>query len=199
MSNEITVRLICSIDEMCSILENKGFKIVDKYSLDDTYYISKELDETKLSPREVLNHYILVRKITQYRGLNFKDSYNIIKITYKNKNFSSDGEILSQDKVDCEITEIEDGKKLLKALGYKAIMDIKENSIVYGKDEIKIAIKDVKNDDDLIEIETIENNNKYDTTEKLKLMIRELNIPIDESDFFVKKAENKLKKILGVR
>lgn len=199
MSNEITVRLICSIDEMCSILENKGFKIVDKYSLDDTYYISKELDETKLSPREVLNHYILVRKITQYRGLNFKDSYNIIKITYKNKNFSSDGEILSQDKVDCEITEIEDGKKLLKALGYKAIMDIKENSIVYGKDEIKIAIKDVENDDNLIEIETIENNNKYDTTEKLKLMIRELNIPIDESDFFVKKAENKLKKILGVR
>lgn len=199
MSNEITVRLICSIDEMCSILENKGFKIVDKYSLDDTYYISKELDETKLSPREVLNHYILVRKITQYRGLNFKDSYNIIKITYKNKNFSSDGEILSQDKVDCEITEIEDGKKLLKALGYKAIMDIKENSIVYGKDEIKIAIKDVENDDNLIEIETIENNEKYDTTEKLKLMIRELNIPIDESDFFVKKAENKLKKILGVR
>lgn len=199
MSNEITVRLICSINEMCSILENKGFKIVDKYSLDDTYYISKELDETKLSPREVLNHYILVRKITQYRGLNFKDSYNIIKITYKNKNFSSDGEILSQDKVDCEITEIEDGKKLLKALGYKAIMDIKENSIVYGKDEIKIAIKDVENDDNLIEIETIENNEKYDTTEKLKLMIRELNIPIDESDFFVKKAENKLKKILGVR
>lgn len=199
MSNEITVRLICSMNEMCSILENKGFKIVDKYSLDDTYYISKELDETKLSPREVLNHYILVRKITQYRGLNFNDSYNIIKITYKNKNFSSDGEILSQDKVDCEITEIEDGKKLLKALGYKAIMDIKENSIVYGKDEIKIAIKDVENDDNLIEIETIENNDKYDTTEKLKLMIRELNIPIDESDFFVKKAENKLKKILGVR
>lgn len=199
MSNEITVRLICSMNEMCSILENKGFKIVDKYSLDDTYYISKELDETNLSPREVLNHYILVRKITQYRGLNFKDSYNIIKITYKNKNFSSDGEILSQDKVDCEITEIEDGKKLLKALGYKAIMDIKENSIVYGKDEIKIAIKDVENDDNLIEIETIENNDKYDTTEKLKLMIRELNIPIDESDFFVKKAENKLKKILGVR
>lgn len=199
MSNEITVRLICSMNEMCSILENKGFKIVDKYSLDDTYYISKQLDETKLSPREVLNHYILVRKITQYRGLNFNDSYNIIKITYKNKNFSSDGEILSQDKVDCEITEIEDGKKLLKALGYKAIMDIKENSIVYGKDEIKIAIKDVENDDNLIEIETIENNDKYDTTEKLKLMIRELNIPIDESDFFVKKAENKLKKILGVR
>ena len=78
-------------------------------------------------------------------------------------------------------------------------MDIKENSIVYGKDEIKIAIKDVENDDNLIEIETIENNDKYDTTEKLKLMIRELNIPIDESDFFVKKAENKLKKILGVR
>ena len=37
MSNEITVKLKCSINEMQTILENKGFKQVKKYSLNDTY------------------------------------------------------------------------------------------------------------------------------------------------------------------
>ena len=194
MNNEITLRITCSINEMCSILENKGFKVVDKYSLDDTYYILKNIDETKLPFSKVLNNYVLIRKITQYKGLNFNYSHNIIKITYKNKKISSTGEILSQNKIDCEIIKIEDGKKLLKALGYKEIMNIKENSLVYEKDEIKITLKDVEDDDKLIEIETIENNKKYDTIDKLKKKIKKLDLPIDESNFFVKKAENKLLK-----
>ena len=199
MSNEITVRLKCDIDEMCNILENRKFKVVDKYSLDDTYYISNNIDISKLSPREILNNYVLIRRIKQFEGLKYTNSREIIKITYKSKNIASNGEIISQEKVDCEISKKEDGKKFVEALGYKELMNIKEDTIVYGKGQLEIAIKNIENEDKLIEVETIENNKDYDTTDKLKQMIRELNIPIDEGDFFVKKAENKLKKILGVR
>lgn len=197
MSNEITVKLKCSIEEMYNILENKGFKIVDKYFLDDTYYISKDLDITKLSPREVLNHYILIRKIKQYEPSNFTSSYDIIKMTYKNKDIAPNGDIISQEKVDCEIKNLEQGKSFIKAIEYKEIMSIRESSLVYGKNELEIAIKDIENGDNLIEVETVENNEQLDTVNKLKQMIRELEIPIDESDFFVKKAERELKKILG--
>lgn len=31
MSNEITVKLTCSIEELCNLLENKNFRIVEKY------------------------------------------------------------------------------------------------------------------------------------------------------------------------
>ena len=37
MSNEITVKLKCSIKEFCNIIESKGFEIVDRFLLDDTY------------------------------------------------------------------------------------------------------------------------------------------------------------------
>ena len=37
MSNEITVRITCTLQEMCNILKNKGFSIVDKYNLVEKY------------------------------------------------------------------------------------------------------------------------------------------------------------------
>lgn len=75
-------------------------------------------------------------------------------------------------------------------------MNIIENDIVYGKDNFEIAIKDIENGDNLIEIETISNNSNIDTIEKLKTQIINLQIPVDISNFFVKKAEIELDKII---
>ena len=63
MSNEITVKLKCSISEIKNILKNKDFKIVDKYQMEDTYYISKYIDINKLSSQEILKSYVLIRNI----------------------------------------------------------------------------------------------------------------------------------------
>ena len=65
MSNEITVRISCSLEEMYNNLENKGFKIVDKYYLEDIYYIPKEIDIRKHPTRKILSKYVLIRNITQ--------------------------------------------------------------------------------------------------------------------------------------
>lgn len=197
MSNEITIRLKCSIDEIHDILENKGFKVIDKFEVEDTYYISKDIDITKLSPREILNYYILIRNIKQYEPSEFINSYEIIKITYKHKNIASNGDIISQEKYDCEIKELEQGKNLLKAMDYKELMKTKEKNRVYYKKGLEIEVKDIEDGDNLIEVETVENNKELNTIDKLKQKIRRLNIPIDESNFFVKKAEIKLKKVLG--
>lgn len=197
MSNEITIRLKCSIDEIHDILENKGFKVIDKFEVEDTYYISKDIDIAKLSPREILNYYILIRNIKQYEPSEFINSYDIIKITYKHKNIASNGDIISQEKYDCEIKELEQGKNLLKAIGYKELMKTKEKNKVYYKEGLEIEVKDIEDGDNLIEVETVENNKEFNTIDKLKQKIRRLNIPIDESNFFVKKAEIKLKEVLG--
>lgn len=73
-------------------------------------------------------------------------------------------------------------------------MNIVENDIVYGKDDFEIAIKDIKNGDKLIEVE---NNNKINTIEKVKKQIIDLEIPIDDTNFFVKKAEIELDKLMN--
>lgn len=196
MSNEITVRINCSLEEMYKNLENKGFKIVDKYYLEDIYYIPKEIDIRKYPTRKILSKYVLIRNITQFIPDKFIDKYNLFTITYKSKNISEDGTIIEQNKKDCIIQDIEQGKEIIKALGYKDIMTIREKTIVYCKNELKLAIKNVENGDNLIEIETIEDNPELDTTDKLKEKINELHINIDTKDYFVQKAEIELNRIL---
>ena len=196
MSNEITVRITCSLQEIYNILKDKEFSIVDKYNLEDTYYVLNNIDIRKQPIRELLKKYVLIRNITQFVPEDFIDSYNLFTMTFKNKNIALDGTIINQDKKDCQIQNLEQGKAFIESLGYKEIMTIKENAIVYGKGKLKLAIKDVVNGDNLIEIETIENDPELDTTDKLKAMINELQIPIDTNDYFVKKAEIELKKII---
>ena len=192
MSNEITVKLKCTIDEINSILENKGFKIVERFLLDDTYFIVKDIDIKKETPRQIFQKYVLIRNITQY----IPNKYNVIKLTCKNKQIIDTGEIINQKNVNCEIKSVQEGKNFLDSIGYKEILNIKENDVVYEKDDFKIAIKDVINGDNLIEIETVKNNIELDTIEKLKVKLNELQLPIDTNDYFVKKAEIELEKIL---
>lgn len=196
MSNEITVRLEGSLQEIYSILEQKGFSIVDKFYLNDNYYIEKDIDIRNLPVREILSEYVLIRKITQFEPINFLNSYNILNMTYKKKDIALDGTIIRQEKCNCQIYNQEQGKEFLEKLGYKEIMNIKEKDIVYEKDGLKLAIKDIENGESLIEVETVKDNQKLDTIEKLKAVINELQIPIDTNDYFVKKAEIELKKIL---
>ncbi len=191
MSNEITVRLLCNINEICNLLENKNFKVVDRFFMDDTYYVQKSIDILKLTPRDILKNCVLIRDITQY--VSPKESTKL-KMTYKKKEILENGEIVSQENISVGINSIEDGEKFLSAIGYKKLMNIKENDIIYAKKGFEIAVKDIIDGEKLIEIEA---NKTYDTIDKLKQMIINLSLPIDKNNFFVKKAEIELKKILG--
>lgn len=91
--------------------------------------------------------------------------------------------------------DIEEAKSLLEAIGYKEIMHIKENDVVYEKNEFQLAIKDIDGGDKLIEVETQENE-ELNTVDKLIQKINKLNIPIYTDNYFVKKAEIELNKIL---
>ena len=158
--------------------------------MNDAYFVPETLNLDRMSTREILSKAVLIREI---RG---KMSDRITKrITFKIKNFDEHGNILSQEAVNCDILDIEDAKKLLKAIGYKEIMNIKEDDAVYEKDGFKLAIKDINSGDKLIEIET-EENKDLDTIEKLIEKINEIEIPIYTDNYFVKKAEIELDKVL---
>lgn len=181
---------------MYKILENKGFSIIDKFDLEDIYFIKKEINIKNNSINEILKEYILIRKVTQFIPDNFKTMNTEWKLTLKRKNILTDGTIINQEKIDCEIQNVEQGKKFLEAIGYKNIMTIKEKDIVYGKEDLKLAIKNIENSDNLLEIETVENNTELNTIDKLKDKLNELQIPINTDNYFVKKAEIELKKAL---
>ncbi len=190
-SNEITVKIKVKLDKFYKLVEEKGFKVVNKFSMDDTYFIPKTLKLETMSTREILSKAVLIRDIKS--GISDRITK---KITFKIKNFDEYGNILSQESINCDILNIEDAKKLLKAIGYKEIMNIKEDDVVYEKDGFELAIKDINNGDKLIEIETKENND-FDTIEKLIKKVNEREIPIYTDNYFVKKAEIELDKVLN--
>ena len=113
MNNEITLKLKCSINEICQILEYKNFRLVDKFTLNDTYYIPVDLDIKELTPREILSKSILLRDITQQ-----EPQMKIYKLTYKKKEIDKKGNILNQNKIDCRIYDITEGKRILEAINY---------------------------------------------------------------------------------
>lgn len=188
-NNEITVKIITSKEKLISALEQKGFSSGRRFSLDDYYYIPNELNIKDVSTREIISKCIIIRNI-------FNDKGCTKIITYKIKEFNNNGDILNQKAINCDIYDIEQAKLLLEAIGYHQIMNIKEDNIIYCKDNLELAIKDIKNGDILIEIETVPNSN-LDTIDKLKNAITELEIPILPNEFFIKKAEIELNKILN--
>lgn len=137
--NEITVKIKCEINELSTILEKKGFNVVNRFTMNDIFmipnYIKKEINN--LTSREILKKAILIRDIdNQFKG------HKNRKITFKKKEFNNNG-------------------------------------------------------DKLIEVETVANNNKINTIEKIKKQIIDLEIPIDATNFFVKKAEIELDKLMN--
>ena len=62
-SNEITIKIKCQLSEFYKIIEEKGFKKIRQFSMDDTYFIPKEIELDKLSTRDILSKAVLVRDI----------------------------------------------------------------------------------------------------------------------------------------
>lgn len=190
-SNEITVKIKGNLKEFYKIIESKNFKIIDEFSMNDSYFIPEKLKLSEMSTRKILSNAILIRDIRdKISGKTVK------KITFKIKQFDEDGNIVNQSAINCNVYEVEEAKKLFEAIGYKQIMNIYEEDIVYEKDGFQLAIKDIKNGEKLIEVET-EKSEELNTIDKLIKKINEINIPIYTDNYFVKKAEIELDKILG--
>lgn len=190
-SNEITVKVKGNISELYSKLEKKGFRIIDEFTMNDTFLIPNNLPIETMSTRDILANAVLVRDI---EGKTEKRRTK--KLTFKRKNIDNEGNILSQDSINCDILNVQDAKKFMEAIGYREIMVIIEDDQVYEKNGLELAIKNIKNADTLIEIETEENNSEINTIDKLKEKINGLEIPIYTDSYFVKKAEIELDKVL---
>lgn len=186
-ANEITIKITCTNNELIKLLTSNGFTEGRKFTLDDYYLIPKDLDIEHLTTREILSKAIIVRYIVNNNKITQK-------LTFKKKNINENGEIISQKAINCDILDIKDGINLFNEIGYYEIMNIKESDVIYYKDKIELALKFIENNNTLIEIETDDN---FDTVDKLKELVMKLEIPIEKDNYFVKKAEDALNKILN--
>ena len=176
--------------EYAKTAEEKGFKVEDKFKLDDSFFVLENLDLENMTTREILANAVIVRIVERDGGRLVKN------ITYKKKVFDDEGNILSQSKVECDVLNEEDAKRLFSAIGYKEIMRIKESDIAFEKDGFSFAVKDIENGAKLIEAEADLKIEEMNSLEKIKAMFDKYEIPIYKDDYFIKKAELELNKIL---
>ena len=189
-SNEITVKVLDTKENLIKLLENKGFTKSRTFSLDDYYMVPSDLNIENMPTREIISKAVLVRGIKRDKG------ESIPMLTFKRKDINENGEILSQEAINCSVYNVEDAQNFMKAINYKDLINIYEDDIIYEKENLEIEIKNVRDGDLLIEIET-NPNTEFDTIEKLKNVITELQIPIEPNEYFVKKAEVQLNKLLN--
>ena len=155
-SNEITVKVDTNMKEIEEILINKDFKLSDEFTCEDNYFIPKDVDIKSETIREIIKKAIIIRKVRNDKVL-----------VFKKKNINENGDILEQEKFECDILDIDKAKKFLEAIGYKNVMNISEKDICYSKDGLKLAFKDIKNGDILMEVET-QDIEGFRTTKELK-------------------------------
>ena len=184
-SNEITVKVNTNMKEIEEILINKDFKLSDEFTCEDNYFIPLNMNIKKESIRDIIKKAIIIRQVTNDKVL-----------VFKKKNIDQNGDILKQQKFECNILDVNEAKRFLEAVGYKSVMDIFEKDICYSKDGLKLAFKDIKNGDILMEVET-QDIEGFRTTKELKEKVLKLNLPIDTSNFFVKKAEVELGRVIN--
>ena len=187
--NEITVQVTCNYEELHSLLIKQGFKIIEKYTVIDEYLISKDYDLKNKNSLDILKECVIVRYIEN----------TLKELLYKYKEYSNNGDILKQAKVSCKVNDIKEASNFMKTIGYKELIHIQNNSVVYTNDKIELAVQLVNDKYIFIELEDKSEylNKTYSSIEEMKEEINLYNLPIVKDKYFAKKAaiilEDKLK------
>ena len=187
--NEITVQVTCNYEELHNLFIKQGFKIIEKYTIIDEYLISKDYDLKNKNYLDILKECVIVRYIEN----------EVKELLYKYKEYSNNGDILKQAKVSCKVNDIKEASNFMKTIGYKELIHIQNNSVVYTNDKIEFAVQLVNDKYIFIELEDKSEylNKTYSSIEEMKEEINLYNLPIVKDKYFAKKAvivlEEKLK------
>ena len=143
---EITVRLNEDKKTAMEKLSKLGYKVIRQSDVDDIYMTTK-LDELNSE-----NIQYILKKSLLLRKLNVSGK-EIKKITYKNKEIDSQGNVISEQKVNLDCEDIGKAKELFSYVDFKELVRVKYHVTVYEKDGIEFAFQDVENLGTLIEYE----------------------------------------------
>ena len=188
METEITVLVNSDYETLKRQLEKKNFKIIDEYQVNDIYMIDKNIDLNKLNNLEILKKCVLVRDIVDIKKV----------LLYKYKKYADNGDIIEQGKVDCPITDVDKAVSFMETINYRTLFKIYDKCIVYTNGETELVVQLVNNEYIFIEMEAECSNidKVYKDVNEMKDEINKYNLPINNSNYFVKKAEITLENIL---
>ncbi len=183
---EITTRVNNTLEEVDQILSKQGFKIIRKSHIEDKY---KTTLYNKLKRENILE---ILSKCILIRYLNVNNEQEFKKLTYKNKVYDGSN-VISEEKINVNIDDVNKADKLLEAAGLKTIVSVNYDVVVYRKNEIELCFQDVEGLGLLLEYENEKYFDGYTNDEIMKEKhrmleeIKKYNLNITD-DMDVKKA-----------
>lgn len=183
---EITVKVNNTLDEVDKILISKGFKLIRKSRVEDEYVCPNDINVNRENILKVLSSSVLIRYLKTQDG-EFK------KITYKDKKYDKNDMVISEEKINVSINDIQSAHKLFKKINFKNLVDVKYDVIVYSNNDYEFAFQNVEGLGLLLEFE---NENDFEgvsdeaiANEKQKMyeIIKNYGIKI-ENNYDIKKA-----------
>lgn len=189
MEKEICLRSLVPFDELKRIMFEKGFEIQEDFQMNDIYMIKDDVEISLKNQEKIFKDNVLVRETVGKRVL----------LVNKIKNIK-DGNVISEKKIKCQISNKLDGYNFLKSIGYKKVFELKDHNLLLTNKVNEIYLQDVEDLGCYIEMESknlkIDKSNG-DSLEELVNNIRKYNLPLDYTNISAKKSLDLLKTILA--
>lgn len=174
---EITCEVFEEISTIVKSLEDKGFKYVEEFTLDDIYMKNDKTNEFAPENGKITDTLII-------RYVNENDK----KIVCKRKNYNSNGFEISTEKSVLKVMSIEEAEKHLDILGYTRFLNMIDKNYMYENDEFIAYIQDVKDLGIFIELEAKKVEDAEQNIKQLIELVKTLNLKTG-TKFDIRKAE----------
>lgn len=185
---EITVQVFEEKEKILDYLKHQGFNLEETFQLNDWYYI-KHNNISGMSYQSLLSQSILIRQITT-------DSEKC-QICFKDKTYDNDGNVVSEEKITSQISNLENTKQILLRAGLNNYCTLFNTSYVYRKGEIYFALQVIEDLGIFIEYEEDETIPQgLSPHEKIDIMltrVKSLGLPVGD-DYSCKKVQMYLQK-----
>lgn len=183
---EITTRVNNTLEEVNNILTKQGFKVIRKSRIEDNYKTSFYNELKKDNILDILSKSVLIR----YLNVNGEQEFK--KLTYKNKVYENDI-VISEEKINVNIDDVEKANNLFDSIGFKTIVNVNYDVIVYSNGSVELCFQDVEGLGLLLEYENendfegVSNDDIMKEKENMLAEIKKYNLDITD-DIDVKKA-----------
>ena len=137
---EILVKVYDSIDECRKKLEK--FKSIGKKEVIDIYYYDPLRNSLKPNDKNEINQCMRLRK-----------KNNNSFVTYKIDNFDSNNVWLYSDEYETEVEDFDMIQEIIKLLGLKELLTIHNKKTLYIADKYEIALEEVDELGNFLEVE----------------------------------------------
>ena len=168
METEITVELLDTFENTLTKLINQGFEIKEKVLMTDYYFSKLSLNNLQaLEYAELIKNSFLVRNVRT-------ETEEINQIIFKKKVLDSSNNVIAEEKIKTDISDLNSTIKLFKEAGLTNYTTLTQQMTVVDKDKIIFVIQEVENLGTFIEYEEDDSMNELTEQEKIDTMLNTL-------------------------